>query len=144
MRELYRDELIELLAPHFPHIRLYGQKLLFQSAIWALDGTPLTAATSTSTADEPQAGLGYDPMYFIAVCSRRPLALDLPGVALFGDREESVYQHYNGEVRKNMAAGARLAQLESELAALRRAALRGGARAQRASWWRRLFGAADE
>jgi SAM-dependent methyltransferase len=136
VRELYRDELLALLAPVFPHVVLYGQKLLFQSAIWALDGAPQTVSTATSSAQEPQDGLGYDPLYFIAVCSKRPLQLALPGVALFGDREESVYQHYNGEVRKNMAAGARLAQLEAELAALR------GSSAPRnsAPWWRRLFG----
>ena len=136
VRELYREELLGLLAPHFPHVRLYGQKLLFQSAIWALDGEPQTAATSTATADEPHSGLGYDPMYFIAVCSKRPLRVELPGVALFGDSEESVYRHYNGEVRRNMAAGARLAELEAELARLRRSALRG----QPSPWWKRLFG----
>ena len=141
VRELYRDELLALLTPHFPHVRLYGQKLLFQSAIWALDGAPQTAAASTSSADQPQPGLGYDPLYFIAVCGKRPLAgIDLPGVALFGDREESVYQHYNGEVRRNMAAGVRLAELEAEVAALRRAA---HSAPQPARWWRRLFGSRD-
>jgi SAM-dependent methyltransferase len=134
VRELYREELSALLAPHFPYVRLYGQKLLFQSAIWALDAPLDSVATATAAADQPQPGLGYDPMYFIAVCSKRPLALTLPGVALFGDREESVYQHYNGEVRKNMAAGARLAQLEAELSQLRSAA------PAPAPWWRRLFG----
>ena len=133
VRELYREELLALLTPVFPHVTLYGQKLLFQSAIWSLDAAPQTAALATATADQPQPGLGYDPLYFIAVCSKQPLRLPLPGVALFGDREESVYQHYNGEVRKNMAAGARLAQLEAELSALR-------APAASASWWRRLFG----
>jgi len=32
VRELYRDELLALLQAHFPHVRLYGQKLLFESA----------------------------------------------------------------------------------------------------------------
>lgn len=147
VRELYRDELLALLKPHFPFVHLYGQKLLFQSAIWSLDGAAPTVATATAAADgEPRTGLDYDPLYFIAVCSRQPLALELPGLALFGDREESVYQHYNGEVRKNMAAGARLAQLEAEVATLR-GELQKGAPAgpalttpPRTSWWRRLFG----
>lgn len=118
VRELYREELLALLAPHFPHVRLYGQKLLFQSAIWDAAGPP-RSATATTTADgRPQAGLDYAPLYFIAVCSRTPLP-DLPDLALFGDREESVYQHYNGEVRRNMAAGGRIAELEAEVAALR-------------------------
>jgi SAM-dependent methyltransferase len=148
VRELYRDELLALLKPHFPFVHLYGQKLLFQSTIWSLDGTTPTVSSATAAADrEPQAGLDYDPLYFIAVCSKRPLTLDLPGVALFGDREESVYQHYNGEVHKNMAAGTRLAQLEAEVATLRSewekaaASAIHPASAMRTSWWRRWFGA---
>ena len=121
VRELYRDELLALLAAHFPEVRLYGQKLLFQSAIWALDdaGAPVGVAASTaeSAADGStllKSGLVYDPLYFIAVCSRRPLA-DLPQLALFGDRAESVYAHYNHEVRKNIAAGGRIAELEAQV-----------------------------
>ena len=122
VRELYRDEFLALLAPHFPHVRLYGQKLLFQSAIWNTGGAPqsVISATTTSAGAAPSAGLDYAPLYFIAVCSRVPLPATLPDLALFGDREESVYQHYNGEVRRNMAAGGRIAELEAEIAALRR------------------------
>jgi len=121
VRELYRDELLALLAAHFPEVRLYGQKLLFQSAIWALDDAGRAAGIAASTA-EPAAdgstllksGLVYDPLYFIAVCSHRPLT-DLPQLALFGDRAESVYAHYNHEVRKNIAAGGRIAELEAQV-----------------------------
>ena len=120
VRELYRDELLALLAPHFPQVRLYGQKLLFQSAIWNLQSEPhrVAATTLAESAATPQAGLDYAPLYFIAVCSRRPLP-ELPDLALFGDREESVYAHYNGEIRRNMAAGGRIAELEAEVARLR-------------------------
>ena len=119
VRELYRDELLELLRPHFPFVRLYGQKLLFQSAIWALDGSAGAAQAATSRQGEPQAGFDYEPLYYIAVCGRQPLPADLPQLALFGDAEESVYAHYNHEIRKNMGAGQRIAELEAELAALR-------------------------
>ncbi|HMM57439.1 MAG: class I SAM-dependent methyltransferase [Xanthomonadales bacterium PRO7] len=120
VRELYRDELLALLAPHFPQVRLYGQKLLFQSAIWNLDAEPRTVAATTldESAPTPLAGLDYAPLYFIAVCSRRALP-EFPDASLFGDREESVYAHYNGEVRRNMAAGGRIAELEAEVARLR-------------------------
>ena len=120
VRELYRDELLALLAPHFAHVHLYGQKLLFQSAIWSLaaQGGATQAVTAQSGGASVDSGLQYDPLYFVAVCSRQPLA-GLPAFALFGDREESVYQHYNHEVRKNMAAGGRIAELEAEVAALR-------------------------
>ena len=119
VRELYRDELLELLRPHFPFVRLYGQKLLFQSAIWTLDGSAGAAQAATSRQGEPQPGFDYEPLYFIAVCGREPLPGDLPQLALFGDAEESVYAHYNHEIRKNMGAGQRIAELEAELAALR-------------------------
>jgi len=119
VRELYRDELLELLRPHFPFVRLYGQKLLFQSAIWTLDGSAGAAQVATSREGEPQPGFDYEPLYFIAVCGRQPLAVELPQLALFGDTEESVYAHYNHEIRKNMGAGQRIAELEAELAALR-------------------------
>lgn len=125
VRELYRDELLTLLKAHFPEVQLYGQKLLFQSAIWALDGMGQTAALAATTAESAadgstllKSGLQYDPLYFIAVCSRRPLN-DLPQMALFGDRAESVYAHYNHEVRKNIAAGGRIAELEAQVEALR-------------------------
>jgi len=125
VRELYREELLALLKTHFPEVRLYGQKLLFQSAIWSVDddasAAGIAAATAESAADGStlvKSGLQYDPLYFIAVCSRRPLQ-GLPQLALFGDRAESVYQHYNHEVRKNIAAGGRIAELEAQVDELR-------------------------
>ena len=142
VRELYRDELMNLLRPQFPFVRLYGQKLLFQSAIWNLDGKSETAdvATATSDARTTERGLRYDPLYFIALCSRRPLPDDIAELALFGDREESVYSHYNSEVRRNMAAGARIAELERENQALRASdGIHRIAPQPRSSWWRRFF-----
>ncbi|MGH8041697.1 MAG: methyltransferase domain-containing protein [Rudaea sp.] len=119
VRELYRDELLALLAPHFPHVALYGQKLLFQSAVWNLEHAPRTLAATTlaEAAAPPKSGLDYAPLYFIAMCSRQPLP-NLPDLTLFGDREESVYAHYNAQVRANMAAGVRIAELEAEVARL--------------------------
>jgi 2-polyprenyl-3-methyl-5-hydroxy-6-metoxy-1,4-benzoquinol methylase len=121
VRELYRAELMALLEPHFSHIRLYGQKLLFQSAIWNLERTARSVATASIADNElrPRAGLNYAPLYFIAVCSRAPLPASLPDLSLFGDREESVYAHYTGEVRKNIAAAGRMAELEAEIDRLR-------------------------
>lgn len=121
VRELYREELLALLKPHFPTVRLYGQKLLFQSVLWALDtaGDRAEAATAAKQGHAIEAGLDYAPMYFIAVCAKRALPDSLPAISLFGDREESVYAHYNHEIRKNIAAGARIAELEAELERLR-------------------------
>ncbi len=120
VRELYRDELLKLLGAHFPHVHLYGQKLLFQSAIWSVDGASngLSAATAAEAGARVAYGLHYEPLNLISICTRQPVT-SLPELALFGDREESVYQHYNREVRKNMVAGGRIAELEAAIAALR-------------------------
>ncbi len=124
VRELYRDELLALLHRHFPSVRLYGQKLLFQSVLWALDeddanAPGYVAGTAAQDGASISNNLDYAPLYFIAVCSKRELPRSLPGLAVFGDREESVYAHYNHEVRKNMAAGGRIVELEAELDTLR-------------------------
>jgi SAM-dependent methyltransferase len=148
VRELYREELLALLRSHFPFVHLYGQKLLFQSAIWTLDGAQGVGDCATATSDgTPSPGLDYAPLYFIAVCSKQAPVANLPAMALFGDREESVYQHYNGEVRKNMAAGARLAELEATIAQLRREldqgkppSTPGSSAARKGRWWQRWRG----
>jgi SAM-dependent methyltransferase len=121
VRELYREELLDLLRPHFPALRLYGQKLLFQSVMWSLDGEPATseAVTAQQGGEAVQAGLVYAPHYFVAICAKRQLPAGLPDLSLFGDDQESVYAHYNHEIRKNMGAGARIAELEAELERLR-------------------------
>jgi SAM-dependent methyltransferase len=122
VRELYREEFEALIARHFPAHRLYGQKLLFQSALWALDedGGALLAQTSERVGGDVIDALAYAPLYFVAVCAKRPEALDgLPALGLFGDREESVYSHYNDEVRRHIAAGHRLIELEAEIARLK-------------------------
>jgi len=134
VRELYRDEFVALLRPHFGAIRLYGQKLLFQSALWSLDGAPASVDAVTMGDDrEARPGIAQAPLYFVAVCARRELPAGLPDLSLFGDEQESVYAHYNHEVRKNMAAGARIAELEAEVERLRRQAP--GATGWR-RWWR--------
>jgi SAM-dependent methyltransferase len=123
-RELYRDELLAMLKPHFPHVRLYGQKLLFQSAIWSQDGSGGACEAWTGSAQPGGAIVGnldYAPVYYIAVCAKRELPQRLQALSLFGDREESVYAHYNHEVRKNMSSGERIAELERELETLRAA-----------------------
>lgn len=119
VRELYRDEFEALLAPRFPHRRLFGQKLLFQSVLWDLAGEGASEA-STATPDGLRAGLAYEPMYLLAACARESRALDaLPALSLHGDLAESVYADYRDEVRRNRAAAAHIAHLEAELARLR-------------------------
>jgi len=144
VRELYRGELLDLIKPHFPQVRVYAQKLLFQSALWALDGQGGPSQIATSAHDDRPVvdGFDYAPMYYVVACSREPLPTTLPGLSMFGDREESVYAHYNHEIRKNMDAGARIAELEAEVAHLRSrptslSAIEGAPQRRDWRWWRR-------
>jgi SAM-dependent methyltransferase len=130
VRELYREEFEDLLSAEFAHHRLYGQKLAFQSLCWRLDGPVSTV--HADTAESPSAekvalseGLGMAPIYFIAACSDDAQALQrFPAdLCLFADREESVYAHYQHEIRHNIMAGGvlqereqRIAELEAQLA----------------------------
>ncbi|HEY0181068.1 MAG TPA: class I SAM-dependent methyltransferase [Dokdonella sp.] len=139
VRELYREELLELLKPHFAHVRLYGQKLLFQSVLWVQEPSDARAEAWTADGATIRSGLDYAPLYFVAVCAKTRLPDALPQLSLFGDREESVYAHYNHEVRKNMSAGTRIAELEAELARARIATPTAAEAPRRRGWrwWRR-------
>ena len=139
VRELYREELEALLGRHFGAVRLYAHKLLFQSAIWPLQvpATALETLTAHDGGTRVEPALAYEPLYFLAVCARSEAALPAEAIArasLFGDAEESVYRHYDHEVRKNMGAGLRIQELERELAAARAAAPGPAA----GGWWARL------
>ncbi|MCX7034655.1 MAG: class I SAM-dependent methyltransferase [Arenimonas sp.] len=121
VRELYRDEFEALLAARFPARRLYGQKNLFQSVLWALDGQGGGAQAHALQPDGAVAdGVGPAPMYYLAACARDEAALaSLPALSLFGDTLESVYVDYRAEIARNRAAAAHIAHLEAELARLR-------------------------
>jgi len=117
VRELYRDEFTGMLAGRFPAVRMLGQKLLFQSVIWEA-GRPGPWAASTHGA--AAAGLAYAPVYWIAACARRADLLEtLPSLHLFGDADESVYQHYFQEIRQSIEAGTRVKELLREVEALK-------------------------
>jgi len=138
VKELYRDELEALIDRHFPASRLLGQKLMFHSAIWSLEGFD-HATLDQFSADNVNSPAGFTqpPMYFIALCAAEPTSLpDVDGqLWLFDDLEESVYQHYHSEIKRHMAAGHIIAGLQKEIEDLKNQAA--GARG---SWWRRFLG----
>lgn len=121
VRELYRDELEALLRARFPALRLYAQKLLFQSVLWDPDRPPASAAASTLRADRIEQSLDYEGLYYLAICARNEADLPIAAgeVHLFGDHAESVYSHYNDEIRRHIAAGHRLIAQEAEIERLR-------------------------
>lgn len=121
VRELYRDELEALLHTQFPAVRVLAQKLLFQSLLWDPDCAPTAASATTLRAD---ASLGPQPeyaaLYFLAICAETDTQLPPAGALhLFGDADESVYRHYDDEIRRHIAAGHRLIAQEREIEDLR-------------------------
>ncbi len=106
VRELYRNELEELLHETFPHIFWLGQKLLFHSAIWPENQACVT--TEYLVYNDRQVTLvshpSVEPMYYIAVCSRNPsmLPTTLNKLSLFSDSAEMVYQDYAKQTRRVM------------------------------------------
>jgi len=131
VRELYRDELEQLLERHFPAVRLMAQKLMFVSALWTMKGNggvQWLSDQSDPTAKEP----AWPPLYYIAAAAAGESFLpSLPAASLYSDRAESVYEHYNDEVRKHIRAGELLAERDAEIKALR-------LRLER-PWWQRWW-----
>ena len=119
VRELYRHEFEAMLRARFKHVRLLGQKLMFASVMWQSDAHSTWSAATTTAGDNAH-GLRLAPMYWVAACSDTEQSLHaLPGAHVFTDAEESVYRHYEHEIRKNMSAGHRILQLEDEVRRLR-------------------------
>ena len=137
VRELYRDQFEDLLGRHFPNFRLFGQKLMFNSALWPLDTDSAGAECLTSEADGAithTARPAHTPLYFIALAAARDVELpEAAGLSLFDDRAESVYSHYNDEVRNHIRAGHLLAEREAEIERLK------ASLTDRTSLWQRLL-----
>lgn len=121
VRELYRDELESLLRTRFSALRLYAQKLLFQSVLWDPDHAPQGATASTLRDGRIEPRLDYEALYYLAICARSEATLPVAsgGLHLFGDHAESVYSHYNDEIRRHIAAGHRLLAQSEEIESLR-------------------------
>ncbi|MCK9490286.1 MAG: class I SAM-dependent methyltransferase [Xanthomonadales bacterium] len=129
VRELDRDEFEGLLAAHFPQRRVFGQRLGFHSVVWSLDqpGPDADGVAGPAQASRLDTGSGQilsgpmaEPMYYLAACARRSEELPaMPGLSLFADQQQSVYSHYNNEIRRVIAGGHRILELERELAELK-------------------------
>jgi ubiquinone/menaquinone biosynthesis C-methylase UbiE len=119
VKELYRDELESLITSEFPAYQLLGQKLVFQSAIWDMNSSSKAVIEQLDESGAPatKQSLPHEPVYYVAICAAAEV--HLPDVAdrlwLFSDTEESVYQHYYHEIRKNMAAGGVLEQYQAQI-----------------------------
>lgn len=128
VRELYRDEFESMLATRFDAVRLFGQQLMFHSCIWPLQPQSSAGLVSQTLAlgKDGEMAIGENtelegrPLYFVAACAaaERHLPERLEATWLFSDARQSVYEHYQHEIGKNMAAGELLAQRDARIAEL--------------------------
>lgn len=123
--ELYKDEFETLLKEQFAAIRLLGQKLVFASLIWEEGAeSPSSNAQCVDRESADIVGFQPDPLYWIAVAGASTEIVDaapLGSMNLFMDKDESVYAHYYHEIRKNMEAGAILADRDARIRELEQA-----------------------
>lgn len=129
VRELYRDEFQALLDGYFPATRMLGQKLMFHSAIWPMDSGSADRMSAAQLQSLDESGIRntntpvQDAMYLLALCAQERGSLPSLENALwlFDDPGESVYRHYNEEVRKHIRAGELLAERDREIEQLKNA-----------------------
>ena len=134
--ELYKDEFEALLKEQFPAIRLFGQKLVFASLIWEEGAeSPSSNAQCVDRESAELVEFQPDPLYWIAVAGASTATVDsvqLHSMNLFMDQDESVYAHYYHEIRKNMEAGAILADRDARIRELEHAS---SERKPKRRWW---------
>ncbi|MBK9705008.1 MAG: methyltransferase domain-containing protein [Betaproteobacteria bacterium] len=97
VRELSEDEFRALLGRYFGAQRWYGQRLVFNSALWPLPvatGVPTDTGAGWVTVDAADRTLPA-PMYFVALAAADPSLL--PAVArttLLADPDDTMYRDY--------------------------------------------------
>jgi ubiquinone/menaquinone biosynthesis C-methylase UbiE len=97
VRELYRDELAALLAPRFPHLRWFGQRMSFFSVVWPEQRASDSEVFELSEASAAEASPGHArPLYFIVTASRsaETIGTVAPRLSVLADRDEWVYADY--------------------------------------------------
>ena len=112
VRELYEHEFRELLGRHFGAQQWYGQRLLFNSAMWPLagvggaggaeDGRRAVASTATWVTLETDDRSLPVPMYFVAIAARDSGCFTaLPADAsLLADPDDTIYREYETTVAR--------------------------------------------
>ena len=124
VKELYRDELAELVRRRFPHATWYGQKPTFYSVI-APEDSPSCAGELIEVSEKvPDRGAARlaSPVYFILVASRSREALDKiqPAVSVLADHDDWAYNDWYNVTREFRAGQKRIAELEGGAGKLRR------------------------
>lgn len=96
VREHDQPELETLLAAQFPFRRWQGQRLMFQSVGWPLDGAGGAARSLRMTAAQEFDNAPPAPMYFLVAASAVEDSLpDFSATTLFSDADLSVQKQYD-------------------------------------------------
>jgi SAM-dependent methyltransferase len=120
VRELYREELATLLAPHFTHTAWFGQRPGFFSLVWPEEGPAQGEIFEVSESSAASPSPGHTrPLYFIVIASDSvdAVAVTAPRLSVLADRDEWVYRDYEKVMRELEFVVARGNELESEAAA---------------------------
>jgi ubiquinone/menaquinone biosynthesis C-methylase UbiE len=144
VKELYRDELAQLVAARFPAIAWYGQKPTFFSVI-APEGEAARGQLVEVDEDDPSKAAQRlsDPLYFVLVAGRDRASVDrvAPALSVMADRGDWVHRDYEKVMKWMEQSVARAEALEKKLAARDEelAALRDEAAQRRGwTWWLKL------
>ena len=116
VKELYYDEFRELLGRHFKHVRIYGQRLATASFVYQLQNTHARQLQSYAGNVEhvaPRLCSLPAPIYFVAVCSDKPLDKRARLNSLYVDGDDDLMRQAEDE-RKELfrQTQEQLAQLE--------------------------------
>ena len=124
VKELYRDELAQLLGAHFPAAAWYGQRPTFFSVIAPEEAANAQAQLVEVGEENPAeaAPALSDPLYFIVVASRTPSALRpiAPVLSVLADRGDWVHRDYEKVMRELEITVGRCESLERRIAELER------------------------
>ena len=100
LRELYREELLALLEPHFGSVHLLVQQIRAGSLILSEEGTGHGSEVVADLAPAP-GRKSTEPMYFLALCRRGSSSLALPPVAsAYMDPTDYLLEEWMKEVAK--------------------------------------------
>ncbi|MCL5268544.1 MAG: methyltransferase domain-containing protein [Bacteroidetes bacterium] len=114
LKELYKDQLNNLLHRYFANVHLFGQRLTFSSHIWPLEKTSSTTFAHY-TRSNAEVNRGVDPPfedeYTLAVCSNHNVRMQSGASLLTSDKDE-MYQDFTNR-------GAVIERLDNELAQAR-------------------------
>lgn len=96
VRELYREQFLELLVQHFKHVQLMTQQVRAGSLIFA---QPESGGEGNIVVEGPpglERALGA-PLYLLALCSDEKLPESIPGASAFLDPTDYLFEEWSQE-----------------------------------------------